>query len=809
MKKKTIAVFLAVLMFFTVFAPAVCALDFGVKQTTFNGHTYVLVDEAMTWKQAKAYCEARGGYLATITSQAEQDVIVGLITGAKKDYYWLGATDEETEGEWKWITGEAFSFFGPAKTFDDAYDGEDYLQIYTNYNGDASQLGYWNDNNNETYIPKEAYFFETERTGLICEIGDGKMPSDGSRTAVFNGHTYTAFDTSLTWKEAEKFCKTMGGHLATVTSEQEQKVIESIIKDGKKDQYWLGGSDEKKEREWTWVTGEPFTYWANLISFDNSHGGEDFLQIQTNNFGNRDKFGYWNDVNNENYVESESYFYSLPHTGFILEKGDGEMPIDKVKTPVIYVKGRTVVYSSQGKKAIDTSPAYIADVVEKYSDLLVKAVTLDRWDEYCNTVYKEIADKFEDYRLNNDGEVDNGSYVKYKWKESSLSLVQGDIFTYLYEYDCRIDPCRIARELHEYIEAVKRSTGSDTVHIVARCLGCNIATAYLAAYGWDDIESFVFYNSAALGYDYISDSFSGNVSFNSESLDMYCEQNLDSEDVEDDAVRELVKAIINNARILGLLKNGTVIANKILANVKEKLIKRMILATYGTCPGYWCMVNDKRFEEAKAFVFGEEANTTYKKLVEKIDNYHYNVMNKTMDMVKQMDADGVDIYVICKYGLQTTPFVKSSKKLSDDTVDVYSQSFFGATCANTGHTLTKDHIKNAAKNGLDRYISPDKQIDSSTALFPDRTWYIKYYDHSNFYDCFNEMLMDMCYSDGEMTVFSDARYPQYTMYDHAADNFYPLTEETEEPYQYNNSFFGSVKRIFQTFFNWLRSLFIR
>ena len=149
-------------------------------------------------------------------------------------------------------------------------------------------------------------------------------------------------------------------------------------------------------------------------------------------------------------------------------------------------------------------------------------------------------------------------------------------------------------------------------------------------------------------------------------------------------------------------------------------------------------------------------------------------MNKTIGMLKQMDKDGVHVNVICKYGFQTPPFVASAKKLSDNTVDVYSQSFYGAACASTGRKLSADYIKACKKDGTIKYVSPDKQIDSTTALFPDTTWYIKYYEHNPFYDCFNEMIMDMCYSDTQMTVFSDARYPQYLNYDAETDSFAPV-----------------------------------
>lgn len=88
----------------------VTPLGASLRAQDFTNHIYQLVSGSFSWHQAKADAEARGGHLATITSQAEYDHIVslGLLPGPSG--YWLGATDEASEGVWQWITGEPSVF---------------------------------------------------------------------------------------------------------------------------------------------------------------------------------------------------------------------------------------------------------------------------------------------------------------------------------------------------------------------------------------------------------------------------------------------------------------------------------------------------------------------------------------------------------------------------------------------------------------------------------------------------------------------------------------------------------------------------
>ena len=99
---------------------------------------------------------------------------------------------------------------------------------------------------------------------------------------------YEVIKTAMTWDEADSYCRSVNGHLATLTSFEEQELITNLLKEEGLSECWLGGKRDENG-EFGWITGEPMV-------FTNWNGGE------PNNLGGHENYihtyssGKWNDL---------------------------------------------------------------------------------------------------------------------------------------------------------------------------------------------------------------------------------------------------------------------------------------------------------------------------------------------------------------------------------------------------------------------------------------------------------------------------------------------------------------------------------
>jgi hypothetical protein len=141
-----------------------------VKALYNFGHKYELFDTPVSWETAKKVCENKGGHLAVITSQSEQNTINELISSGKLTYYNIGATNINNINEWQWVTNEKMIYTNWAVGEPNNVGNiERYLSVFNTEN----YLGQWNDTTNSSTSGIS--------NGFICEYENilGDINSDG------------------------------------------------------------------------------------------------------------------------------------------------------------------------------------------------------------------------------------------------------------------------------------------------------------------------------------------------------------------------------------------------------------------------------------------------------------------------------------------------------------------------------------------------------------------------------------------------------------------------------------------------------
>lgn len=245
-------------------------------------HKYEIFRETLTWEEAKAACEAKGGHLATITSQEEQKMIESL--NAQNSKLWIGGY-KNTEGQWCWVTGEPWEYEnwgdGEPNNSSNVVAGESCVAMWPEK---------WNDLANSNVY---------EQSGYICEW-EASDVAEETQVEGYTGHLYEFYTLPesewesgpITWQQAERRCEWKGGHLAVIESSTENFLLYSAMKAKGYENAYFGYSDKSSEGNWKWVNGTSTAYTNWHSGEPNNQDGIEHYAMFYENFQD----GTWNDA---------------------------------------------------------------------------------------------------------------------------------------------------------------------------------------------------------------------------------------------------------------------------------------------------------------------------------------------------------------------------------------------------------------------------------------------------------------------------------------------------------------------------------
>jgi len=322
-----------------------------------TGHFYDYVAASLNWTDAKNAAAAKTylglqGYMATITSQEENDLIATKVNADA----WIGASDSASEGNWYWVTGPETGLpistgnysstagtpivasgsymnwaSGEPNDYLNGSPGEDYAHIY------STQGGTWND------------FPHTKTIGYIVEYGGM------SAYPVLSLAATRSIDMVFTYKITYSLD---GGTNYTGAPTSYTNTSETIT----------FGTPARQ--------GYAFDGW-----YDASTGGNKITSLATGSTGDKTFYARWTPATNTAYLV-EHYQEKVDGSGYVLKETDL-----KTGTTGTTVTAKAATYtgfaentSASGRVASGTVAADGSLVLKLYYDRNDYTVTFKDYD---------------------------------------------------------------------------------------------------------------------------------------------------------------------------------------------------------------------------------------------------------------------------------------------------------------------------------------------------------------------------------------------------------------------------------------------
>lgn len=336
-------------------------------------------------------------------------------------------------------------------------------------------------------------------------------------------------------------------------------------------------------------------------------------------------------------------------------------------------------------------------------------------DKLSTTVSSDINVLFADWFNELTGDAPENSGVIFNETPDNVTKKSKLIF----RYDWRCDPVEIAKSLKTYIDNAIAVSGCEKVALSAHSFGSNIILAYLQKYGNSKISSVIFDSPACDGVTVAGNLLSGKVTLDSEAIAYFLKTALGENEYEN-----LLSSIIDIFDMAGVPELTTLFLDEIIEALSPGVYKETFAPLFGCWPALWAMVPDSQLDEAKAYILDgilKDEDTT--ELEAKIDSYTSCVRKNKTSILKELD-NTANLTILSRYGAPAFPLTDAADLLGDNVIETKSSSL-GATTAPVG-----DYFSDSELEGIDiKYISPDRTVNASTCMFPEKTWFINNSGH--------------------------------------------------------------------------------
>ena len=291
---------------------------------------------------------------------------------------------------------------------------------------------------------------------------------------------------------------------------------------------------------------------------------------------------------------------------------------------------------------------------------------------------------------------------------------------YAFNYDWRLDLYDSgANGLNEFIHAVLRRTGAEQVILLCDSLGAATVNCYLEAHKFDGLlKRLIIVNGAFEGVDFAS-AFTQNLSVDADEAGAY----LSNLSTSLDGGKYEYLFLAGSALFSGMMNSLSENLNNGFSSshIQDRIFLECFKPVFGNIPAVFECIPYRSFDHAMECMtsigFLDKDSTLYRKL----QRYH-RAQGDAEQNLKDVRDFGTQTAIIASYGYPGIPFTPNCRKQTDILIETEYESG-GATVAYSGEKLdTSDG----------EYCSPDGEIDASTCVLKDSTWFFKNLRHVDF-----------------------------------------------------------------------------
>ncbi|CAM4522259.1 unnamed protein product [Caretta caretta] len=225
-------------------------------------HCYMIASTFASFYEANQTCGRNQAYLATVENRYEQAFLTSLTGLRPEKYFWIGLSNIQEKGTFKWTNDEAVLFTHWNSEMPGRKSG--CVAMRTGLAG-----GLWDVVKCEE---KAKFLCKQWAEGVTRPPIPTTTPAptcpegwDSNNRITFCFKPFSR-EQKKTWLESQDFCRAVGGDLATINGKEEQYVIwRSVVKNGYYHQkFWIGLYYLNPDDGFAWSDGSPMIYtnWA-------------------------------------------------------------------------------------------------------------------------------------------------------------------------------------------------------------------------------------------------------------------------------------------------------------------------------------------------------------------------------------------------------------------------------------------------------------------------------------------------------------------------------------------------------------------